>query len=187
MSCQIPLLSFINDTSHRQWWHQTGSERKDDKQTLSESCCEFIGVGDWCLGDDGVRRVVREGRLLSCLFTSAPAVWLMARAARSAEGLQCWGVAGAGRWKKEKNEVGFVFGGKTQPCAAVLTAQVVTNQLPVMIGPCGLFCLAAYSNEVMIVFETEEVKWCDCQQDCTENTSWVLICCSDQSVSPFAL
>lgn len=28
-------------------------KRKDDKQTMSESRCEFIGVRRWCLGDDG--------------------------------------------------------------------------------------------------------------------------------------
>ena len=38
------------------------------------------------------------------------------------------------------------------------TAQVVTKRLSVMIGPCGVFCLAASSSEVMIAPEKEEVK-----------------------------
>lgn len=129
--------------------------------------------------DDGVTRVVREGHLLSCLLTSAPTARLMVRASKSAGGSAV--LRSRRGWNTEKGRktrCDVFWEEKIQPRVAVLLRRSRPNG-SVMIGPSGLFCLAACSGEVLIASETEEVKRCDCQQDCTENTSQVLICHSE--------
>lgn len=64
------------------------------------------------------------------------------------------------RKQKKREKLGSLWRKNTILCHS-FTAQVMTKWLSVMIGPNGLFCLAASSSEVMIASETEEVKWCD--------------------------
>lgn len=90
---------------------------------------------------------------------------------------------GRGGGDREKNEVRCLLGGrKIQPLSLFLLRRSRPKG-SVMIGPSGLFCLATCSGEAMIASEAEEVKRRDCQQDCTENTSQVLICHSELSQS----
>lgn len=65
--------------------------------------------------------------------------------------------------KMRKTMCDFCWEEKSQT-VSFFTAKVMTKLLCVMIGPSMLFCLAACSSKVMI--DSEEVKHCDCQQDC---------------------
>ena len=62
--------------------------------------------------------------------------------------------------KEEKRCGNSVWRKNTTLCHS-FTAQVTTERPTVMIGPCGLFCLAAHSSEVMIAFwgRGSKVMW----------------------------
>lgn len=85
-------------------------------RTTSRLCqspaVNLLGYGGRRLGDDGVTRVVREGHLLSCLLTSALAVWLMVRASKSAGGSS---VLRSRRGKRRKTRWEFCLEEKYNP------------------------------------------------------------------------
>lgn len=143
----------------------------------------------WAAGlDDGFTRVVREAHLLSCMLTSALPVWLMVRTSKSAGGSaelrsrRGWNMGEGGETGRKTRCDVFWEEKKYSPLSLFLLRRSRPKG-SVMIGPSGLFCLATCSGEVMIASEAEEVKRRDCQQDCTENTSQVLICHSELSQS----
>lgn len=144
---RVPCFPFINDMSCLWWCHQAGSKRKDKNQTLSKSCCEFMALQIFSFFLSFLK-IVREGHLLSCSLTSALAVplkilWLMVRALISAGGSVVLRSSRGGN--EEKRGGNSVWRRNTTLCRS-FTAQVMTKQPSVMIGPCGLFCLAASSS-----------------------------------------
>lgn len=90
---------------------------------------------------------------------SAPSVWLMVTGNKSGS-VVLRSHRGGNTEKGEKWGGNSVWRENTALCQS-FTAQVMTKWPCVMIGPYGLFCLAASSSEVMMASETEEVKWCD--------------------------
>lgn len=129
---------------------------------------EFTRLRRWCLGNHGVTLVVWEGHLLCCSLTSAQAVPLKcSKCMINGHRVQ---VRVCGVEESQRRKHGEMGGGKwsgnsvwrenTALCHS-FTTQVMTKWPCVMIGPYGLFCLAASSREVMIDSEKQEVKWFD--------------------------
>lgn len=98
----------------------------------------------------------------------------MAWAAKSARGSVALKSRRGGNMEKDgETRWEFSLEEKYNPCLS-FTMQVVTKRPCVLIGPYGLFCLAASRSKVTIVFETEEVKWD--QQECASSLTVVCIC-----------
>ena len=139
--------------------------RRTTNRLCQSTAVNLLGYGAVVWGVDGVTGVVREGHLVSCLLTSAPAVPLVrSNCMINGHSLQISRrVCGAEESQRRKHRNGKKRGGncvwrKNTTLCHSFTARVMTKWLSVVIRPYGLCCLAASSGKVMIASETEEVN-----------------------------